>query len=189
MIEDYKDVLHSQTAIPTERLLLRKFTMEDAEDVYEYASDAQTVKYLTWEGMSTLEQAKNIIGSFYSNDGVYALELRETGHCAGAISISVIPEHEKAGFGYVLNKKYWGQGYMTEALSAILRLAFDKLELNRVEATHYAGNEGSGKVMEKCGMIKEGFALQEVKVKGIFQDVIHYGITKEQWKKPKNTFI
>lgn len=181
MIENYKDILHLQTSIPTKRLLLRKFTMEDIEDIYEYASDAQTVKYLTWEGMTSLDQARNIVNSFYSNDGVYAIEHKENGHCIGAINIAVIPEHEKGSFGYVLNRQYWGQGYMTEALSTILRFAFEQLDLNRVEATHYAGNEGSGKVMAKCGMTKEGFALQEVKVKGVIRDVIHYGITKEQW--------
>ena len=70
---------------------------------------------------------------------------------------------------------------MTEALSAVLRLCFEKLELNRVEATHYAGNEGSGRVMAKCGMELEGVGKQGEKIKGIFRDIVHYGITKTHW--------
>ena len=70
---------------------------------------------------------------------------------------------------------------MTEALSAILQLCFDKLELNRVESTHYLGNEGSGKAMKKCGMQLEGIGRRGVIIKGIFHDVTHYGITREQW--------
>lgn len=70
---------------------------------------------------------------------------------------------------------------MTEALSAILQLCFDKLELNRVESTHYLGNEGSGKVMKKCDMQLEGIGRRGGKIKGIFHDVTHYAITREQW--------
>jgi len=97
------------------------------------------------------------------------------------IDVRVNPDHEKASFGYVLNRNYWNHGYMTEALEAILKLCFEDLELNRVEATHYVGNEASGKVIENCGMRQEGIALQEVKIKGKFHDVVHYGITKDQW--------
>lgn len=72
---------------------------------------------------------------------------------------------------------------MTEALLTILSFCFENLELNRVEATHYVGNEGSGKVMEKCGMKQEGIGMKEVKIKGVFHDVVHYGIIKENWTK------
>jgi len=95
--------------------------------------------------------------------------------------LRLVPEHEKAGFGYALNRQYWGKGYMTEALSTLLKLCFEKLDLNRVESTHYIGNEGSGKVMIKCGMELEGVGKQEVKIKGIYHDVVHYGITKKLW--------
>jgi len=70
---------------------------------------------------------------------------------------------------------------MSEALNLILDFSFSKLELNRVEATHYIGNEGSGRVMQKCGMRYEGTGIQEVKVKGIFYDVVHYAILREEW--------
>ena len=69
---------------------------------------------------------------------------------------------------------------MTEALSAVLKLCFEKLKLNRVESTHYVGNEGSGKVMAKCGMKLEGVGKQEEKIKGVFRDVVHYGITFDE---------
>jgi len=63
----------------------------------------------------------------------------------------------------------------------ILNFSFSKLGLNRVEPTHYVGNEGSGRVMQKCGMKYEGTGLQEVKVKNIFYDVVHYAILREAW--------
>ena len=70
---------------------------------------------------------------------------------------------------------------MTEALSAVLMLCFEKLELNRVEAGHYVGNEGSGRVMEKCGMELEGIGRQYEKIKGVFRDDVFYGITRDRW--------
>lgn len=181
MKENYEEIIKQNSVITAKRVILRRFSEKDANDVYEYATDELTLKYLTWGGVSTLEDVKRVIAEYYQKNGVYALELKETGKCIGCIDLRIIPEHEKASFGYVLNRSFWNKGYMTEALSVLLRLCFEKLEMNRVEATHYAGNEGSGRVMEKCGMIKEGFALQEVKIKGIFHDVVHYGISKEQW--------
>lgn len=70
---------------------------------------------------------------------------------------------------------------MSEALKLIIDFIFSKLELNRIEATHYVGNEGSGRVMQKCGMRYEGTGLQEVKVKDTFYDVVHYAILREDW--------
>jgi ribosomal-protein-alanine N-acetyltransferase len=186
MKETYNEIIQINSVIPTTRMVLRKFTSADVEDVYEYASDQQTVRYLTWAGISDLEAARKVITDFYCSDGIYAIEIKENKKCIGCIDVRIHPEHEKASFGYVLNRNYWNHGYMSEALEAILRLCFEELELNRVEATHYVGNEGSGKVMEKCGMRQEGIALQEVKIKGVFQDVVHYGITKEQYYMTPN---
>ncbi len=169
--------------IQTNRLLLRKFTMKDKEAVLAYGSDKQTLKYLIWQGITDLDGAERAIMVYYTKPGAYALELKGSSQCIGCIDIRIEPQHEKASFGYVLNRGYWNHGYMTEALTAILEFCFEELELNRVEATYYVGNEGSGKVMEKSGMKFEGLSIQEVKIKGIFHDVAHYGITRLQWNE------
>ena len=182
MVRNYMEVLYDNEEMETERLLLRKFKKEDASDILEYGSDKQTLKYLIWEGVETLDDALNsVIDYYWSRPGIYAIELKENKKCIGAIDLRLEAEHEKSSFGFVLNREYWNKGYMSEALSAVLKLCFEKLDLNRVEACHYVGNEGSGKVMEKCGMKQEGFRKQGDKVKGVFQDVVHYGITKEEW--------
>lgn len=184
MVQNYREVLYDNETIVTERLILRKFKKADASDILEYGSDAETIKYLTWDGIKTTDEAiKAIVEYYWSRPGIFAIELN--GKCVGCIDIRLDPAHEKSGFGYVLNRQFWGKGYMTEALSAILTLCFDKLGLNRVESTHYLGNDASGKVMKKCGMEFEGICKQEVKIKGIFHDVAHYGITKERWQSHK----
>ena len=179
MVENYNEVLYANERMETERLILRKFRLEDAEGILEYGSCAETVKDLMWDGVSTLEEARaGIFEYHWSRPGIWAIEHKESGKMIGCIDIRLKLAHEKASFGYVLNKKFWGQGYMTEALSAVLKLCFEQLKLNRVEARHYVGNEASGRVMEKAGMVREGQAAKCEKVKGVFRDVVFYGITR-----------
>ncbi len=180
MVDNYAEVLNNCEMIHTKRLILRKFKTNDAKDVLEFGSDEQTLKYLAWDGIKTIEDAKATIVNYYqSSPGIYAIELKENKKCIGCFYLKLEPEHEKASFAYVLNRQYWSCGYMTEALTAVFKFCFEGLELNRIESNHYMGNEGSGRVMQKCGMKQEGIGKQEVKIKGIFHDVIHYGITKE----------
>jgi len=187
MVENYTEVLHDCKPIATPRLILRNFTKKDAVDILEYASDEQVLKYLEWGGVRTLDEAiKQIVEVYWAMPIFFAIELKETGKCIGSISIRIKQTHDKASIGYLLNRGYWGKGYMTEVLSSILKLCFEKLELNRVEASHFAGNEASGSVMSKCGMLLEGVGKQTEKVKGIFHDNIFYGITREQWSTVRN---
>ena len=187
MVKNYTEVIYDNQIINTERLILRKFRKEDAVDMLEYGSDPEVLKYLIWEGIKTIDEALVAIVEYHwEKPSNYAIELKENNKCIGGIDLRIKPAHEKASFGYVLNRFYWGKGYMTEALTAILHLAFDKLELNRVEGGHYVGNEGSGKVMEKSGMLLEGKSPRSEKIKGVFQDLVHYGIIKEHWDMLKN---
>lgn len=181
MIPDWEEVLTRTNELEAERIILRRFALEDAEAVLEYASDEQTVEYLVWDGIKTIGEAQEAISGYYTeNHGVFAISLKENGKCIGCIDLRPIPEHDKASFGYVLNRKYWNNGYMTEALKTLLQFAFQTLGVNRVESTHYIGNEGSGRVMEKCGMIREGVFRQELRIKGVFRDVAHYGVLRDE---------
>ena len=182
MVKNYNEVLYANETIKTQRLVLRKFRIEDAADILEYASDAQTMEFLVWEGLTTIEEARAAVYDYYwARPGIWAIELAEGGKMIGAIDLRLEHDHDKAEFGYVLNRGYWGKGYMTETLAAVMALCFDKLEVNRFEACHYVGNEGSGRVMEKCGMKREGCMAQSVKIKGIFRDNVMYGITREDY--------
>ena len=183
MVKNFKEILYDNERIETERLILRKSRKNDACDILEYGSDEETVKYLDWVGVKTAAEAlEGIINYHWSNPGMWVIELKKNHKCIGSIDLRIKPEHEKSEFGYVLNRKYWNNGYMTEALSAVIKLCFAELDLNRVEAFHYVGNEGSGRVMQKCGMKFEGVSEQGLKVKDIFRDVVHYGMTKEYWQ-------
>jgi len=179
---DYNEILKENSVLKSNRLILRPFTIDDIDDVYLYASDEIVTKYLTWPSYKDMSEIEEVVEKYYiDKNGVFAIELEAEQKCIGCIDLRLCIEHNKADFGYVLNRKYWGKCYMTEALNLILNFSFSKLELNRVEATHYIGNEGSGRVMQKCGMKYEGTGIQEVKVKDIFYDVVHYAILREEW--------
>lgn len=183
-MKNYLEVLYDNEELRTPRLLLRKFRKTDAPDVFEWASDEETVRWLRFEAKKSVDECVgSIVNIFWSRPGFYAIELRETGKCIGGISLRLKPDHEKAKFGYVLNRAFWNRGYMTEALSALLKLCFEELELNRVESTYYVGNEASGRVMEKAGLRREGQAVGQEKVKGVFMDLVHLGIKREQYFK------
>jgi len=182
MVDNYMEIMYENETLTTPRLILRKFKKSDAPDILEYGSDPETLKFLVWDGLKTTEDAvAAIVNAYWSCPGFYAIEFE--GKCIGCMDIRLKPDHHKASFGYVLNRNYWGRGIMTEALAALLKFAFEKLKLNRVESCHYPGNEGSGRVMQKCGMIYEGTARQRELVKGVFQDTVHYAITRDMYER------
>ncbi len=179
---DYNNVMKYNEILESERLLLRPFSIDDIEDVFEYAKDDQVTEFLTWESHNSISETEKIVKELYMNQpGIYAIELKSDQKCIGCIDLRVDIQNDKGSFGYVMNRSYWNRGYMSEALRLILTLAFSELELNRIESTYYAGNKASGRVMEKCGMKYEGTGLQELRVFGIYHDVVHYAILKEDY--------
>jgi ribosomal-protein-alanine N-acetyltransferase len=179
---DYNKILKENSILESSRLILRPFSIYDIEDVFVYASDNIVTKYLTWPSHRDVSQTEKVVKEYYINRiGIFAIELKSEHKCIGCIDLRPCIEHNNASFSYVLNREYWNNNYMSESLNLILELSFSKLGLNRVESTHYVGNEGSGRVMQKCGMKYEGIGLQEVKVRDIFYDVVHYAILREDW--------
>jgi ribosomal-protein-alanine N-acetyltransferase len=184
VVKNYNEVLYTNKRIETRRLVLRRIKPEDAEDILEYASDAKALEYQAWGGLSTLAEVQALIFDNYLpklSNILWAIELKETGKMIGTFDLQPNPDHDCIGVGYMLNRRFWGSGYATEALSAMVALCFECLGVNRVGGIYYAGNEASGRVMEKVGMAYEGVSLQEVKIKGIYRDVVRYGIIRSAY--------
>lgn len=170
----------------TERLILNKITDNDAEDIVEYANNPEV--YATTFGIAnpyTINDAKEFIeitkNAFEEKSGYFfAVRLKENNKLIGAIDIRP-GAFEKAEIGYAINQKYWGQGYATESLKAVLSFAFNELKLNKISAFHFTNNPASGKVMQKCGMQKEGILKQHIKKEDRFIDCVLYAILKEDY--------
>ncbi|WP_261134385.1 GNAT family N-acetyltransferase [Bacillus sp. Marseille-Q3570] len=176
IIEKFADV----PKIETERLILRKITLDDAEDMYSYASDEEVTRFVTWNTHSSSSDTIEFINSFLPQyDAPWGIELKENGKCIGTVHfVWWQPEHKAAEIGYVLSKEYWGRGLITEAARAVITFGFESMDLVRIQARCFLENKGSERVMEKLGMSFEGISRKGMYVKGEHKDLKVYSIIK-----------
>ena len=140
MVKEMKieDIYGDLPSLETDRLLLRKLTLEDAADVFEYAREPDITRFLTWKPHRSIEDSKGFIGfmiSRYEAKEVadWGIVLKENDKLIGTVGfIRWSPENSRAEVGYALSKEYWGKGIMTEAVSEIIKFGFGKMELNRI---------------------------------------------------------
>lgn len=150
--------------IETDRLILRRYKIEDADAMYKnWASDSEVTKFLTWQPHPSVDVSRSIIVDWlkeYSDEKYYhwAIVLKDNGNePIGGISVVQMKEDiSMVHIGYCLGRAWWRRGIMSEALKAVTDFMFDTVEVNRVEARHDPRNPNSGKVMQKCGMKYEG---------------------------------
>lgn len=154
---NYITALAKNTILKTDRLILRPVTLEDTKDMYEFASDEENT-YFVYERHRSIEDTENNIADFFMGSplGKYGVELKTNRKLIGNIDIRINKEHHSAEIGYVLNKKFHKQGYMTEAAKEILRLGFKELKLHKIYATCDERNNASSNVMQRMNMSYEG---------------------------------
>lgn len=163
--------------LETERLVLRRLSTGDCEDVYNYSRDPEVPKYLLWDPHPNMDYTRQYLdyiaqryrlGDFYD----WALERKSDGRVIGTCGFTSINfASDSAEVGYVLASDCWGQGYATEALECVLDFGFDNVGFNRIEAKYMVENPASRRVMEKCGMSFEGVLRSAMKVKGKYRDI------------------
>jgi len=171
----------------TNRLILRPLQLADAESMFlGWATDMDVVRYLSWKPHISVDETKRIISYWMSNYPdpkfyVWGIQLKN-GSLIGTISIHSIHDgFERGEVGYALMKRYWNQGYMTEALQALLTYAFATVGFNRLEAHHSIYNPASGAVLMKTGFQHEGVLRQYYRSNDGFQDSSLYSILKKDW--------
>ena len=149
--------------LETHRLILRRYRIEDAEDMFNnWASDPEVTRFLTWPPHTNVDVTRYVLNDWISryDDGGFfnwAIEWKETGSVIGNIAVTVLRENtETAEMGYCMSRAFWGRGIMPEALRAVMDYLFDTAGLNRIEAHHDVNNPKSGRVMEKAGLKTEG---------------------------------
>lgn len=177
--------------ISTERLLLRRMTMKDAQDIFEYSRDPLVAQHVLWDAQKHISEAKEYIRYMnrrYRDDmpSSWGVIDKASGRLVGTIGYMMhSEENASVEVGYSLARWVWGKGYATEALRAVIDYTFETMDVNRIEAQHEIDNPASGRVMEKCGMTKEGVLRQRLYNKGKFVDVALYSILRGD-KRPWN---
>lgn len=168
----------------TERLTLRPYRTHDAARLVELLADRDVSRTtLNIPYPYTPDDAVKYISfatSVDTEDG-YMWAITHNAEIIGGISLRIERRHNRAETGYWVGKSYWGKGFVTEAVKAILKFGFDKLNLNKIYAQAFPNNPASSRVMEKVGMQYEGCLREHVRRDSIYHDLRIYSILKEDY--------
>jgi [ribosomal protein S5]-alanine N-acetyltransferase len=179
--------------LETDRLLLRKITLDDVQDMYAYCSDEKVAEYVTWDTHQSISDTTAFVKyalNQYSSKKVapWGIEYKENQKLIGTIDfVSWQTNHKTAEIGYVLARDYWGRGLVTEAAKEIIKFGFNHMNLVRIQARCFEENIGSERVMEKTGMQFEGILRKAMLIKGKHRNLKMYSIIKEEINSPDRT--
>lgn len=147
-------------SLATARLRLRRPELGDAAAIFaEYAQDPEVTRYLTWRPHADAEQTASFLARCHAGwesggELTWALTLAGSDRVVGMLATQ--PDGFKANLGYVLARRLWGQGLMTEAGSALVGCLLERAEIFRVWAVTDVENRASARVLTKLGMTCEG---------------------------------
>lgn len=181
--------MSSIPTLTTERLLLRPFTLADAPAVkelageWEVAATTGNIPHPYEDGMAEAWISTHPTACEQGQGVTFAITLQPEDALIGAISLGINQANLLAEMGYWIAKPYWNQGYCTEAARALLKYAFENLQLNRVQARHMTKNPASGRVMQKIGMQYEGRLRQQLLRWGAFEDADIYAILRQDFER------
>ena len=175
--------------LETDRLILRPWREDDAEELYKYASDPDVGPPAGWSPHTSVENSREIIRTVLSAPETYAVCLKEDGKPIGSVGLhrnDIAENDDEYELGYWLGKPFWGQGLIPEASREMLRYAFEDLGMARVWCGYYDGNIKSRRVMDKLGFVyhhkTEGIelsALGETRTGHVML------LTREDWENQK----
>jgi len=176
--------------LTTERLILRPWREDDADELYKYASDPEIGPPAGWPPHTSVEDSRNIIKNVLSAPETYAVCLKSDGRAIGSIGFhrnDLAESDDEYELGYWIGKPFWGQGLIPEAAREMLRYAFEELKMERIWCGYYEGNVKSRRVQEKLGFVyqhkTEGI---EIRLLGETRTGHVMLMTKETWEKTKN---
>ena len=184
-----KPTIAKWVPLETPRLILRDIRDADYDDCHEYATDPEVIRYMNW-GPNTHAITRKVIDGWLKDQRKWpravvnmAVEHRADAKMIGALRFAVLDRASgTCDFGYSFNRRYWNQGLATEAVTALLPIAFDTLGMHRMVATCDARNIGSWRVMEKLGMRREALFHRDVKAHDGWRDSYLYALLAEEWR-------
>lgn len=175
--------------LETERLILRRWEEGDAQDMYTYAKDPDIGPIAGWPAHQSVEESRNIIKNVFTGEEAYAICLKKDGRAIGAIELKLnghtdmTERDDECELGYWLGKPFWGQGIMPEAVSEMLRHAFEDIGMTKVWVGYYEGNTKSKRVQEKAGF-RYQWRSEGLDVPLMHEKRTGYvsSMTKDQWQ-------
>jgi ribosomal-protein-alanine N-acetyltransferase len=153
--------LRTFPTLETERLILRQLEASDAQDAFLFMSDEENTRYYDPAPMTQLEQAEKSIERhrrrFAQREALrWGITLKGENRVIGNGGYAWDADNQLAVLSYILAKRYWNQGIMTEALTAMIQFGFEHIHLHRIEAQVAYPNLASARLLEKLGFQEEG---------------------------------
>ena len=173
--------------LETERLILRAWSITDADDFYEYAKHPEVGLNGGWPPHTSKDESLEVINYFIKDNDIWAIVLKENNKVIGSVGLhkdSKRPNISVKELGFVVSADYWRQGIATEASKRAIAHAFDDLNLDLVSTYHKTFNARAKRVVEKCGFTYEGTLRQASKrYDGLIFDAACYSILKSEYVK------
>lgn len=177
--------------IETNRLILRKLELTDAQSVFDHwLSDERVsdnrISAAHKTVSETIERLTNIVSEYDRNEYCYwGIELEANGELIGEIDLYNFDQStENCEVSYSIGYKWWNQGYGTEALKAVVEFGFKHMNVHKISAAHNIDNAASGKIMRKAGMEQEGTIKHMIRnSKNYYKDCAIYGLLQEEYLK------
>ena len=185
--------MEPEFAIETERLILRPLLMSDADDLFEYQSRPEIVRYIPWpertyaQVVEALEKFASSGKSILKESGDFLLlgwQLKDSGKVIGQSNLGFKSSADQcADIGWVTHQDFQRNGYAFEATQALIKYAFENFPLHRIIADIDTRNPESAAMAEKLGMRREGEFKDAEFFKGAWCDMWLYAILKSEFKK------
>ena len=174
--------------LETDRLILRPWREDDAENLYKYAADPDIGPPAGWPAHTDAENSRDVIKNVLSKPETYAVCLKD-GSPIGSIGLKfnddtdMTDRDDECELGYWIGKPFWGQGLIPEASRRLLKHAFETLKVTSVWCGYYDGNLKSRRVQEKLGFV---YHHTTPNIKVTLVNEIRTGhvmlMTKQRWK-------
>jgi RimJ/RimL family protein N-acetyltransferase len=177
--------------LETERLILRSFQDSDLNAFVKYRSDPEVARYQGWDApygesaaaafiQEMKERQPGTIGEWYQ----IAVERQADGEMIGDCAFHILAEDgQQAEIGFTFSRPHQGKGYATEAVTRLLEYLFGELGLRRVRATCDAANLASARLLERIGMRREGYLIENIWFKGAWGSEYAYALLKKEWER------
>ena len=179
--------------IDASRVSLRWISAKDTDAFFAIYSNPEVMRYWSTPPLADRDAAANLITKIHEDWKrrmilKWGIALRTDDQLIGSITLFNLDfTHRRAEIGYALGREHWGHGYMNEALMALLKYAFEDLNLHRIEADVDPRNTASNKTVERLGFQREGYLRERWQVNGEIQDAYFYGLLRQEWKNESRT--
>ena len=173
--------------IETERLILNRLTFEDIYMINHWHRNDNVSRYMAWESCKSFFETCQLLDMWLNdyqrmNRYLWGIRLKKENKLIGRIKLVNMNEFVSAcEADYCLSEEFWGNGYASEALMAVIEFAFNQMNANKVYACHILANKASERVMQKCHMQREGTLRDHIKKESGYYDCNIYSILQRDF--------